>query len=282
MAPTPPTILSLKHNFLTTQTRLLSAPLGPSRSFISSSPEEEERLPPRAVDDALLKLNHLLTQHSRRVYAAQATRHVAEQIDQLYWDHALAVVKNNQESDNDDDDDDDGDAGRYQDQTDTAGREAGLVTGVSIRGEGGRKGIIIGTDLTDSSVIKSLPTSWERVSKRQAEAHPAEAQRYAELVMRVQELGARRDEVAGRVARLRRMRGLLEPFEEVDGVQENLVTRNGEVETELQRMRMLLARVGGRVSQLREQERPDKERDQDVMDVDGLEQKKVGELLERF
>ena len=49
------------------------------------------------------------------------------------------------------------------------------------------------------------------------------------------------------------MKGLLAPFEEAaETVQENLVTRNGEVEAEMQRMRMLLARVGGRVGQLKE------------------------------
>jgi len=194
------------------------------------------------------------------------------------------VVDRNREENDDDDDDDkedeDGNENRDQDQTDTSG--LGPVAAGLTLGKGSRKGITLGTDLTDPNMIKSLPTSWERISKRQAEAHPAEAQRYTELVVQVQELGARRDEVAERVSRLKRMCGLLEPFKEVEGVQENLVTRNGEVETELQRMCMLLARVGGRVSQLRKQERPEKERDQDVMDMDGLEQKKVGELLERF
>lgn len=48
------------------------------------------------------------------------------------------------------------------------------------------------------------------------------------------------------------MKGLLAPFEDAaETVQENLVTRNGEVEAEMQRMRMLLARVGGRVGQLK-------------------------------
>lgn len=38
------------------------------------------------------------------------------------------------------------------------------------------------------------------------------------------------------------------------GIQENLVTRDGEVEKELERMRMLLARVGDKVVRLRERE----------------------------
>lgn len=99
MAPTEPTILTLKQNFLAAQTRLLSQPLQPSRAWqrgnenaISGGDDDEDdvtrtrdqRLPERAVDDALFRLNHTLQQHARRVYAPQATRHVAEQIEGLY------------------------------------------------------------------------------------------------------------------------------------------------------------------------------------------------------
>jgi hypothetical protein len=94
MAPTPPTVLSVKQSFLTTQTRLLSQPLAPSRTWRSNnnSNDNENAIPEKALDDALFKLNHRLQQHSRRVYAPQATRHVAEQIDQLYWNAAEAAT----------------------------------------------------------------------------------------------------------------------------------------------------------------------------------------------
>lgn len=101
MAPPPttaPTILSLKQTFLTTQTRLLSQPPEPSRAWrrgnnshhpSSQGGDDEEgrnhqKLSEKALNDALYRLNHTLQQHARRVYAPQATRHVAEQIDQLY------------------------------------------------------------------------------------------------------------------------------------------------------------------------------------------------------
>lgn len=95
MAPTPPTVVSLKQSFLTSQTRLLSQPLTPSRSWRNSNntrtnESDELPLPEKAIEDALYKLNHRLQQHARRVYAPQATRHVAEQIDQLYWNAAEA------------------------------------------------------------------------------------------------------------------------------------------------------------------------------------------------
>lgn len=91
MAPPPqtaPTILSLKQSFLTTQTRLLSQPPEPSRAWRRGNNDDhasnEQGLSQKAVDDALYHLNHTIQQHARRVYALQATRHVAEQIDQLY------------------------------------------------------------------------------------------------------------------------------------------------------------------------------------------------------
>lgn len=85
MAPQPPTILSLKGSFLANQTRQLSQPLSPSRPWRSANAAAADGIPEKALDDALFRLNHALQQHARRVYAPQATRHVAEQIDQLYW-----------------------------------------------------------------------------------------------------------------------------------------------------------------------------------------------------
>lgn len=94
MTATPPTVVSLKQSFLTGQTRLLSQPLTPTRAWrTSNSDDPSVALPEKAIDDALFKLNHHLQQHARRVYAPQATRHVAEQIDQLYWNAAEAATQ---------------------------------------------------------------------------------------------------------------------------------------------------------------------------------------------
>lgn len=89
MAPTTPTILALKQNFLTAQTRILSQPLQPSRAWqranaAADNDENDQRLSEKAVDDALSRLNHTLQQHNKRVYPPQATRHVAEQIEGVY------------------------------------------------------------------------------------------------------------------------------------------------------------------------------------------------------
>lgn len=94
------------------------------------------------------------------------------------------------------------------------------------------------------------------------------------------------------------MQNLLQPFRghaltdadaEDDGnphrkkVQENLVTRNGELEKELERMRVLLVRVAGRVGQLPAQNTTDEEADTDMMgDLDKAEKGKVQTLLDSF
>lgn len=102
--------------------------------------------------------------------------------------------------------------------------------------------------------------------------------------------------------RLRKMKALLEPFNvgnnddstgagsdfpSANGVQENLVQRDGEMEKELERMRMLLVRVGDKVSRLQDREGPDDDlfgdEDGDAMMVDDVEvegQRKVDALSE--
>lgn len=67
-------------------------------------------------------------------------------------------------------------------------------------------------------------------------------------------LSARRDEALERVRRLRRIQSALAPLaldgQDENALQQNLVTRDGQLEQELDKMRMLLVRVGGRVAAL--------------------------------
>lgn len=83
------------------------------------------------------------------------------------------------------------------------------------------------------------------------------------------------------------MKGLLGPFN--GNVQENLVTRNGEVEKELERMRVLLVRVAGRVAQLPEAEHSlemeglatdDGAEDTVMEDLEEVERGKIQKLLD--
>lgn len=146
----------------------------------------------------------------------------------------------------------------------------------------------------NSEIISSLPLAWE--SEREVAAYPLEAKRYSETVEQLQELSARKEEAKARVQRLRKMTALLRPFNPdqdpdaggaANGVQENLVTRDGEIEKELERMRMLLARVGDKVAKVRERAES-AEDDEDlfgekdamiVEDVEVAERRKVESLL---
>ena len=84
-----PTVISKKLAFLASQTRLLTAPEPlPSRAWTRANAHSDHPLPQRAVDDALLRLAQVTKQHARRVYPPQAARHVAEQVERLYWDEA--------------------------------------------------------------------------------------------------------------------------------------------------------------------------------------------------
>lgn len=98
----PPTIIAHKSTFLTTQTLHLSQALAPSATWRAANEAAEDGLPARAVDDAVYRLNHKLTQHARRVYAPQASRHVAEQIEVLFEAEAERALRG---------DDDKGDEG---------------------------------------------------------------------------------------------------------------------------------------------------------------------------
>ncbi|KAI1178077.1 kinetochore Sim4 complex subunit Fta4 [Nemania sp. FL0916] len=279
----PPTLIAHKSDFLAKQTLQLSQGLQPSQAWRNANTRaaaagegdngKSGGLSTRAVDDAVYRLNHALTQHARRVYAPQATRHVAEQIEGLFYAEAERALRG----------DDEGDEG--------GGGEGELG--------GERRGLREGADFATDEAIASLPPTWDVQKPREATDHPLEAQRYAQLAGTLTTLSTRRQELRERVQRLRRMAAVLAPFETTQhqdddtttltaggmntSVQDNLITRNGEVERELERMRLLLARVAGRVAQL-----PDKNKssDQDggvaaeAMDLDAVQRDKVDRLLE--
>lgn len=80
------------------------------------------------------------------------------------------------------------------------------------------------------------------------------------------------------------MRETLRPFEEslgedASGVQENLLTRGGVLEGELERMRVLLARVAGRVEGI-DVEVGGVDEDGDVEEVIDRDQVRVDRVLE--
>lgn len=113
-------------------------------------------------------------------------------------------------------------------------------------------GCVCGADsVADDTTIDALPPQWETPVDF-ANRFPAEAKKYADSITALSSLREQREAVRQRVVRLRSMQAAITPFENKDAIQENLVTRDGDLEKELERMRMLLARVTGRVLSLPE------------------------------
>lgn len=102
------TVTDAKAAFLRSQIRLLSAVLQPSSQWREFADDTEDNLPDKVVQDAMNKgtlptsrhvresvhihtnanapaVNEKVKQHNRSVYSAPSQRHVAEQVDALYW-----------------------------------------------------------------------------------------------------------------------------------------------------------------------------------------------------
>ncbi|GAO15610.1 hypothetical protein UVI_02050420 [Ustilaginoidea virens] len=211
MAAPPPTVPSLKASFIIAQTNLLSQPLAPSRTWVRTNDASDQPIPARLLDDAFFSLNQTIQQHCRRVYPPQASYNVAEQISNSYARDAEERVSRLKESES------------------TLGKEL---------------------DFAADDAIESLPTSWP--VEADVKSHPAEAQDYKAIVKRLMQLSERRRQLKLRVQQLRRIDTAIKPLSATDQnpIQDNLVTRGGPVEKELERMRVLLARVTGRVAAL--------------------------------
>lgn len=132
----------------------------------------------------------------------------------------------------------------------------------------------------DEQAIYSLPTTW--VSDKDTTDHPMEAKRYADAVDHLTSLNDQRKELGQRVDRLRRLQATVDPLKTADrgaGIQENLAARGGDVEKELERMRMLLIRVAGRVGSLPEARRAKKEEEEDVEPLSALRKRRIDDFL---
>lgn len=76
--------------------------------------------------------------------------------------------------------------------------------------------------------------------------------RYKALYERLVSLDNKRQEQQRRLAQYKQLESLLEPFKNPqENIQPNLITRDGELVREIDKMRMLVARVGGRIQNTR-------------------------------
>jgi DNA repair exonuclease SbcCD ATPase subunit len=123
------------------------------------------------------------------------------------------------------------------------------------------------------TVIESLPEEWSEEAEEKA---PEDAANYKELQSKLVTLNERRRAAEERLEQYRTVNKLLEPFHGEDaGLQENLVTKNGSVEKELERMRMLMLRVERGIMGLEEKDA----REEMDIDVDDDKEKEVFGLL---
>lgn len=227
----PPTITQIKEHFVANQVLQLSSSttLNPSPAFQAANEQADQSLDPRHIQSAVTAVEGAVQAHYRRIFVPQANRAVAEQISDTYTKEADRKLRRDGDED---------------------------VNGDGERGDGIGKEL----DLADAKTIASLPAAWP--SERDVTAHPMEAKRYADAVQTLTTLQTQREELELRVQRLRRLETIVDPLkttsaEDEEGsnsVQDNIVTRGGAVEKELERMRMLLVRVVGRVGTLPEAE----------------------------
>ncbi|KAL4809360.1 kinetochore Sim4 complex subunit Fta4 [Aspergillus unguis] len=107
------------------------------------------------------------------------------------------------------------------------------------------KGVERTVDLSSHPNITQLPGELYDQS-----ASEEEQLRYQRLRERLASLDDQRQQRQRRLDQLRLLQRLLEPFREPqNSVQPNLATRDGELVRELEKMRMLVARVSGRIAQ---------------------------------
>ncbi|KAK2807964.1 hypothetical protein FQN50_005206 [Emmonsiellopsis sp. PD_5] len=206
------TITELKTSFARDQIRLLSTALTPSENWRDYGPAFENDIPEKAVEEVLMKLNAHLRKHNRAAFSSQAIHHVARQIETLYWN----------------------------------------AIDPEVGGEGAGGGLVVerGTDLTSSRTISRLPEEWrgDHDDADDDDVNEDEKMRYTTLHHRLTTLSAQRAHHQARLAQYKQLQELLQPFREPQTtIQPNLVTRDGELGQELDRMRMLVAKVTGRV-----------------------------------
>ena len=220
---------SLSHSkslFLTQQIRLLSTPLQPSSTFTSGLHSTDSTLSPKHVTDIVSKTNNKINSHNKLVFSTQTQRHIVEQIESLYFSDAL-----NEEN-----------LGNHHPQ-DSNEEEVGEL--VAIERD---------ADLTSTSILGALPEELQQSTLHDVSdlaIDEDDADEYFDLRRQLLGLCEQRDAAREKLLRYQKLQELLRPFEDAsESVQPNLVTKDGEMRRELERLRVLLARVTGRVGEI--------------------------------
>ncbi|KAF2102576.1 hypothetical protein NA57DRAFT_25135, partial [Rhizodiscina lignyota] len=209
------TVVALKSSFLRTQTRILSQPLQPSEQWRNNS-RERGTLTDAAIAEATRELNRQVRRHNKAAYSSLAIRHVAEQIDKLYWVTGAPILF-----------DDD--------------HEATL--------DGQDPILRIGDDLCSDVSITKLPEDPEELEEISSARHQLDNHdRYTVVLEKIKDLSQRRAALQNKVRAYKRLASSLEPFKDPQTtVQPNLVTRDGQLADGVARSSELNIRVGARL-----------------------------------
>lgn len=239
-------ITAIKANFIRSQVRHLSAPLEPFPQHQPLSVDDDSdktRLSDKATRDIVQKVNDRIRQHNRRVYSAQSQRHVAEQIETLHWNQV------------------------------GSDEERAEFDTVAIRRD---------APLTQSDTVASLPENYVDLH-----LHPDhrvdddQGVQYQDSRQRLVGLTQQRDELRQKLQQYRHMVAMLEPLDDPQtNIQPNLVTRDGQLSLELDRMRILLARVTSRVTELGDAPQRQRPRARETSVRSISSQQKIANLME--
>ena len=211
------TLSTRKATFLRSQIRLLSQPLQPSPTLTTST-DDSPSIPLKTLDEVISRVNEKVTIHNKSVFSAQSQRHIIEQIESLYFADALNEHEHN-----------------------------------DVEVERGEEKVAIQTDvdLTSTTILEGLPEELNAAMLHDISdlgIDDTQAEEYVFLRRQLLEASVERDTAREKLARYEKLKELLGPFENVqEGTQGNLVTRDGELAREMERMRVLVARVVGRL-----------------------------------
>lgn len=213
MNSNPLSIIDHKLHFLRNQIHNLGRPIAISDSFDARRPADIDPsyvLRQKLVDDALLAVNNQIKRHNKLVYPVQATRHVAEQLDGLYWRAGEKDIHG--------------------------------IRGAAI-GE-----VQLGTDLSNSIAIQSLPDVYPVEESLHVPESQTQYQSTVNRLRNLDERrSVLKDQIATYKALKQAISPMQDA---INNIQPNLCTRGSELEHELEKMRTLLARVVGRIAGL--------------------------------
>ncbi|KAF1986888.1 hypothetical protein K402DRAFT_376895 [Aulographum hederae CBS 113979] len=244
------TVVALKTGFIRTQTRILSQALQPSKRWRNIS-KEDGAISVAIIAEVTKEVNRLLRRHTKSAYSPLTIRHVAEQIDKLYWDAGAPDL--------------------FALEIDDAA--ANDIDDPTIRRD---------DELASDPIISKLPETWEDAD---SSISPQALETYSTRRDSLETLSARRAALRIKIATYKQVQSLLVAFKDPQqSVQPNLVTKDGELAAELAKSRTLSVRVGARLAGLKDdvdQDEEENDNEEDVSewmkDLDGRE--KVAKLL---